>query len=545
MAAINQSSGQGALFELVARGNKDTYFLKDSKESSFPYDASYNSSAHHLAERRTFVPLNAVTWGNSFEVEIDPYGDVMTECEFEIELPSWLPQLPIQPNQIASCFPPKVANGLYSITSYNKSNPADPNNGISYGYVNYAGYFLFEKIQFYQDQFLIQEWSGDGLLAKQLAEGSYTSSFLEQQLGGLYNPINPITNVSADRGIQIRATPGNLKIKLPLPGCQCPEDGGFPFVALAWQKFRIKATLRKLQDLVVCSNPLLNKHLNPELFYPWNIGNFRYSFDDGTTYDFEPLALLDIPNPTILLSTVQHYVPPRVQEELRSSAIQIPFRQPYENNFTFGELDFIPLDKGGTAAVTRRLDGRHPTEKIYWFFRNQRALDRNQLDNFGNDYFTVNPPTATNPYTVFPPQPYPLYGEFYNNLIPPQPTPLYGEFYYNMKLIIAGRDRENLHEPFLWQDINQLVKDEKASGLGIGEMKWSTGANYGTIYPAPRQPEGTVNFTTADRPTLYLELANIRGNDINQKRNAEFRVFTESWNVYDVREGRGRLLFAN
>jgi hypothetical protein len=42
-----------------------------------------------------------------------------------------------------------------------------------------------------------------------------------------------------------------------------------------------------------------------------------------------------------------------------------------------------------------------------------------------------------------------------------------------------------------------------------------------------------------------LELANIRGNDINQKRNSEFRVFTESWNVYDVREGRGRLLFAN
>jgi hypothetical protein len=90
-----------------------------------------------------------------------------------------------------------------------------------------------------------------------------------------------------------------------------------------------------------------------------------------------------------------------------------------------------------------------------------------------------------------------------------------------------------------------LAKDEKASGKQIGEMKWSTGAQYGTIYPAPRQPEGTVNFTTADRPTLYLELANITPNLMLAQRKSEFRVFTEGWNVYEVKEGRGRLLFAN
>ena len=511
-ATINASSGQGALFELVARGNKDTYFLKDSKESTFPYDASYDSSAHHLAERRTFVPLNAVSWGNSFEVEIDPYGDVMTECAFEIDLPTWFPQLPLLPaTTTSSLYPPSVVNGLYPITSDN----ADPALRRSYGYVNYIGYFLFERIQFYQDQFLIQEWSGDGLLAKQVSEGSYTSSFLQQTLGGLNNPIN-----SPVRGIQLRATPGHLRVKLPLPGLQCPGDAGFPLVAMAWQKFRIKATLRNLEDLVVCSDITLNK-TNP-LFYPWNVPLFKYENSDGDLKTFEPLPLSKIGAPTILLSTIQQYVPPRVQEELRSAAIQLPFRRQFENDFTFGELDYIPLDKGGTAAVTRRLDGRHPTEKIFWFFRTQDNLDKNRLDDFNNDYFDTNPPTATQPYTL---------------------TPRAG--YYNIKLVIAGKDRENLHEPILWQDICQLVKDEKASGLQIGEMKWSTGANYGVIYPAPRQPEGTVNFTTADRPTLYIELANIRKNNILGQRRAEFRVFTEGWNVYDVREGRGRLLFSN
>lgn len=511
MAAINQSSGQGALFELVARGNKDTYFLKDSKESSYSYDASYESSAHHLAERKTMVPINGTTWGNTFEVEIDPYGDVMTECAFEIDLPTWIPDLPLLPDTSrSSLYKAKTVNGLYPITS--------SSTGYSYGYVNYVGYFLFEKIQFYQDQTLIQEWSGDGLLAKQLSEGSYNSSFLEQVVGGLNETINPTTDLATVRGLQLRATPGKLRIKLPLPGMQCPGDGGFPLVAMAWQKFRIKATLRKLEDLVVCSDPLIDKQ-NPA-FYPWNVAVFQYQDGNGNSNTFTPIKQLG--NPTILLSTIQHYVPPRVQEELRSTPIQIPFRRQFENDFTFGELDYIPLDKGGTAAVTRRLDGRHPTERIFWFFRTQNALDRNQLDNFYNNYFEFNPPTATQPYPIYP-----------------------GAFFYTMKLVIAGRDRENQHEPFLWETISQLVKDEKASGLGIGEMRWSTGDSYGTVYPAPRQPEGTVNFTTADRPTLYLELANILPNPWIAQRRSEFRVFTEGWDVYDVREGRGRLLFAN
>jgi hypothetical protein len=432
MATINQSSGQGALFELVARGIKDTYFVKDSKESSYPYDAGYKSSTHHLAERKTIVPINGVKFGNTFEVEIDAYGDVMTECAFEIDLPTWFPQLPLyslsqSTNGIQEFFNPQVINGQYPITATTTGN--------SYGYVNYIGYFLFEKIQFFQDQFLIQEWSGDGLLAKQVSEGSWNSSFLEQTVGGLAEtiesglPLPPNYSGAGVRGIQLRATPGHLRIKLPLPGMQCPGDAGFPLVAMAWQTFRIKATLRKLEDLVVCSDVTLSK---PNI-YPWNVSQFQYRFSDNSVYQFAPLGLAQIGQPTILVSTVQHYVPPAIQQELRSSVIEIPFRRQFENNFTFGELDYIPLDKGGTAAVTRFVDGRHPTERIFWFFRSQNALDKNQLDNFYNDFFdqpstaVLKLPNATQPYTM-----------------------PYGKFYYRMKLIIAGRDREDLKEPYLW-----------------------------------------------------------------------------------------------
>lgn len=498
MATISASSGQGALFELVARGVKDSYFVKDSKESQFSHDARYESSIPHLAERRTAVPLADAAFGKSFEVEIDSYGDILTECALEIQMPSWFPPLPVQPN--GQPYSPDRANGLYSITD---------TSGNSYGYVNYIAYFLFEKIQFYQDQFLIQEWSGDGLLAKQLTEGSWNSSLLALQKGG--EMIRTTT-----RAIQLRATPGSLRIVLPLPGTQCPGDVGFPLVAASWQTYRIKGTLRKLEDLVVCSDPTVFKPA------PWTVPSMSYSFPDGSTHTFSPLNRIQIEQPRILLSTIQHYVTPEIQQELRSKVIEIPFRRQYDNYFTFGELDFIPLDKGGVAAVTRPLDGRHPTERMVWFFRSQNALDQNRLDLFANDYFDSHVPSAAQPYT--------------------EP---YGEFYYDLKLNIAGKEREDLYEPMVWNQINSLCKEERGNGLHIGTMNWSTGEKYGTVYPASRQPEGTVNFTTADRPTLYIELANINSNIVLAQRKAEMRLFTEGWNVYVMKEGRGKVMFAS
>jgi hypothetical protein len=498
MATINQSSGQGALFELVARGIKDNYFVKDTKDSIFPYDARYGSSLHHLAERRTTVPLTRTNFGGTFEVEIDTFGDILTECALEIDLPTWLPPLPIELNGQPTN--PSVANGLYPITTADQA-------ATSYGYVNGVGYFLFESIQFFQDQFLIQEWSGDQLYIKQQTEGSWNSSYLAQNNAGI--SLDGMDN----RNIQLRATPNHLRIYLPLPGMQCPKDPGFPLIALPSQTFRIKGTLRKLENLVVCSDPTIYKPA------PWNVPQFSIAYPTSA-YTFAPKPLIDIGQPTILLSTVQHYINPEDQEEIRTKSIQIPFRKQFENRFTFGELDYIPLDKGGGAVATRYIDGRHPAERLLWFFRNQNAVDQNRLDYIQNDYFDRNPITATQPYTV-----------------------PYGGYAYGIKLNIAGKEREDLHNPSLWNQMVPFTKHEKYSY--VGSMMWSTGDNYGTVYPAPRVPEGTVNFTTADRPTMYIQLANITSNIILGQRKAEFRVYVESWNVYEIANGRGRILFAN
>jgi hypothetical protein len=485
---INQSSGQGAVFELVARGIKDTFFVKDDPQSIFPYDGRYESSNIHLAERKTTVPLNQTAFGNTFEVELDPYGDILTECALEVNLPTWIPPMPLTPG--AQPVSAERVNSLNWITDM---------EGHSYGYCNYIGYLMFERIQFYQDQVLIQEWSGDGLLASMLTEGSWNSSYLAQTVAGFTDPDSP-------RAVALRATPGHLRIKLPLPGMQTTGDGGFPLIGVQRQNYRFRIKLRALEDLIVTTRP---DTLKPA---PWKIAQFKYypeGYGIGAPITFSPISRIDIGQPTILLSTIQNYVAPTIQAALKKEHIQIPFRRMFENVFTFGEFDYKPLDNGGTAAVTRRLDGRHPTERLLFFFRTQNALDQNRLDDFVN------------------------------------PLGLDGEFYNQIKLVIAGRDREHLWESYVWDKVTPHSKDDRYTGLKIGAMKWSLGEQYGTVYPAKRQPEGTVNFTTADRPTFYIELQNVPVNQVLNQRAAQMKVFTEAWAIYEIRDGRGTLKFAN
>jgi hypothetical protein len=211
--------------------------------------------------------------------------------------------------------------------------------------------------------------------------------------------------------------------------------------------------------------------------------------------------------PVIHLSTIQHYLPEDARLLLQGAPIHIPYRRMYEHVFSIAESDYSPLDGGSTATFSRRLDGRHPTERVFWFFRNRGVtMVTNELDNFTNSLSAD------------------------------------GAFYQRMKLTIAGREREYLHEPFLWQDLNGLCKDECPSGSqGIGSMRWSLSHDY--RQGDWRQPEGTVNFSTADRPTLFAELTDVVPNTAGQ-RIAEWRVYTEGWCAYEVKEGRGRMMFA-
>ena len=497
--SIPTSSIQGSIFELVARGKKDTYFAVDRTTSTLPFNSKYESSAPYIQERRTTVPLNAPQFGNTFEIEIDKFGDVLTEATLLIDLPTWLPPLPVAANLVGptnKTNPPNTANSLYWIT--------DP-SGYSYGYSAYVGMYLFEKIQFYQDQFLLQEWSGDSLFLTSSTEGSWNSTFLAQQyLAG-------VDVGSPGRAIAYRATPDRLRLDLPLPGLQTPGDGGFPLCCLPSQAYRFRIKLRKLEDLIATdSGPIYPNN------FPWNVPYFQYMIP---TVDVSggsilakaiPLQQSAIGNPTILLETRQAYLPTEIRQGLQQNKQSIPFRRTFENVFSFGELDYKPLDiSGGLATVTRRLDARHPVERVLFAFRTANALDNNQYTNFID------------------------------------PSSIDTQFYQFAKLVIAGRDREYEFAPFVWQDLMNYSKDEIDTGYNISEMRWNLGDQMERVRPFSRVPEGTVNFTTADRPTLLFQLNDVPPQTVSGLRKTELRVVMEGWDVYEVNEGRGRLMFAN
>jgi hypothetical protein len=138
------------------------------------------------------------------------------------------------------------------------------------------------------------------------------------------------------------------------------------------------------------------------------------------------------------------------------------------------------------------------------FFRSQAAIRSNQLWNISND----------------------ISG---------------GEFYNNMKLVIAGKDRETLFSPLIWRSLVSLAKEERDSGLPFAIMNWTVGDVRSRRQPFARQPEGSVNFTTADRPTLYIELNDI----VVGSKNSVLHSIVETWACMVTENYRATLWFGN
>lgn len=450
-------TAEGALYESVARGNKDTYFFQEDPDKTLnPFENRYEKNPPLIHELRRIPPLNGAEFGRSCEFEFEIAGDIFLQPTVVIDLPTWLP-----PNEAA-------LNPTTLITDA---------AGKSYGYTNGIGYFLFSKIQLYQEKLLLEEYSGDVLFARRASRGSLSSAYLENLLTGWHD--GSATSIAAN------ATPPRLRLELPFIG----GAKGFPSIAMRKQTFKLRLELRNLEEIVESSDATSTQPARPWLLPTLTIG--------ATT--FKPLALTAMASPTLQLETRHIYTDGETQMALLSNTIELPFSRIYENTYSFGVTDYAPLLKGVPAVVTRRVDAQHPASRIFWFIRSQqdlRAGRRWKLTAAGDQ-----------------------------------------EYYTNESLIIAGRDRETLFTPFVWNTLTHHAKEDRDPGAGIGEMSWDLGDVKGR--QMPRQPEGSVNFTTADRPTLYTSLANAPGSI------TEMTAVVDTWALYMIENNRGFLKYGN
>ena len=459
------ATAEGSLYELIARGNKDVYLFSDDSKSVFLFDSSYEAQAPLLTERRVVPPVSTAEFGRSVEFVFDLVGDLMKEPSILIKLPTWLP----------------VTQAALNTKSIIKDT-----SGVTYGYTQGIAYFLFENIQFFQDNILLQEFSGDTLWALSKNSGSYSRGFLTMEETGDHD--------GSSFSIQKNATPPLLRLELPLIGCHQGEPG-FPQRGAMRHTYRLRCKLRKLEDLIEASD----QRQKPT---PWNtlmtVQSVREINDSPILQPFTTLRREQIAPIELQLETTQVYVDNEMQQALEKIPTKVRFRRLFENTFTQSSLEYTSVVAGGISQVKRRIDGRHPTSRLIWYFRSATDILANRLysvsTNSGKPYFNT------------------------------------------VTLVIAGGQREAPQTPQVWRDLTNYAKEESDSGIELNTMNWTLGVT------PPGRPEfdtttGAVNFSTADKPTFFIDLAS-PGTPQVGGATTQLNVIQEGWAQFQT-DGKG------
>ena len=443
------ATSEGSLYELMCRGKKDSYFYEDGPLSVNVFDTSYTQQEQVVREIRRIPPTTGTDFGKMIEFPIDIVGDVVDSMTLVINLPAW--------------FPPTVQR------TFNTTQISDL-AGATYGYVNGIAYFLFEKIYLYQDNTVLQEFSGDYLWATSQIKGTYADSLIVDEETGTHD--GSVASIGAN------AMPGTLRLRLPCIGCG-QRDKGFPLVATTSHMYKLRCKIRKVEDLVETSDMTQGKPV------PWD-AQMQVISATGTT-PFTSLARTSLAPLKVQLETQHIFLNNVSKEALRSTPTEIPFTAVYENVFT------QTANENASVGINRRIDACHPSDRLMWFFRTLDDIRANRLWKLTS--------------------------------------------FSNIGLVIAGRTREANWQPSIWRDVTNFAKEEIDSQMEIYTMNWGIGytspQKYQALCPpwAARQADGSINFTTADRPTLYMSL--------NGGPATELRAIVDSWGSF-LTDGKGR-----
>jgi len=453
-------SSEGSLYELVARGNKDVFFYGELSKSKFLFDNSYESQMPSITELRRVPPLSTADFGRSVEFSFDLVGDLMKNPTLLIQLPTWLPP---------------------SVAARADSSIITDLSGVTYGYTRGIAYFLFESIQFFQDNILLQEFSGDTLWVMSKISGTVGEQRIVNDLTGDHD--GSLLSISR------AAAPPTLRLELPIIGTES-TNVGFPQRAVTKHSYRLRCKLRKVEDLIESSD---GRH-KP---FPWGQTFQQQLSQTSQPAQFKALVKTAVLPINLQLETRQIYVERDMQQIMETTPIKIRFPRVFENVFSQGPQDYISVLAGGLSAVQRRIDGRHPAGRLIWYFRSISDILSNRLWKINTN--------ANKPY------------------------------YNTVSLLIAGRTRESDLAPFVWRDIVNYGKEGKDSGLEISTMNWTLGDIARLRFPSQEQDStGAVNFTTADRPTFYINLANPGLSAITN-----LYVIEEGWSQFET-DGHGR-----
>jgi hypothetical protein len=453
---------QGGLFELVARGKRDLFFTANPQVSMF--HSVYRRTTPFTQETYVAQPKNNPEWGRWVEFDIEPRGDLLRKFYIRLTLPTWLP------DPIAS------QNGRILVSDQ---------NGVAYGYCNNVGFHMLEKIQLFQDQVLVQELYGEYLDWRLRQMNSVNTTFVIAASVG--------TRGESTLDVGRAATPGTLRIPIPLLGWESVGDPGFPIVAHK-QRFRLRIQLRKLEDVVVASDG----RAFPQ---PWNMPlkvQFRKDGPVDTTYKTLPMSAL-ARGIGIALESEQVYVPRDVQEWLKIQRWDIPYRNVQRQEFTVEDNQW---NAAATASVTNftlpfRLDFVGPISRLLAGFQGEGSRQAGQRPSLLRDaarQFRLNIANI--------------------DRIQSFSAPVFRELNAYWKNIRAAQDLSDPQDP---QEVFTFAFGERDSP----------------------QPMGTLNFSRSVLPELWITLGTIPIDTRTRLRKSYLVVYAESWKLWTLQDGKG------
>ena len=395
------SSGGAGLLELVARGKKDTFFTGDPQMSFF--HSVYKRASPWLRETRFVSPRNDADFESYVDFVLEPVGDIIRDIHLIAELPTWLPS---------------------NIASLNGTSLIVDASGNSYGWTNHIGYFLIQKVQLYQNQFMIFEDFGEAMWLRAHSKSTADKMTVYNGLTGGHG--------GSVLEIQRNATPGQLEIRLGLP-----FDGvgnfGLPIGAINPFTLRVRIYINKLTTLIESSSGL-----------PVNV--FELPLTVQTSSAGQPVSFItkkrnDFGKPNLQLRVQYVYVDAICQKLLRDTEWSVPYVRCQTNSFT---LENFLWKGGGTPILRKALEIYGSIQRLRVLFQSDASYSAGQAWNYS--------------------------------------APSGEEWFSSLSFFIHGNDRLGVWEPVVFEkispychDVGQYVKNVYCLDSGAEDLNFPAG----------------------------------------------------------------------
>jgi hypothetical protein len=216
-----------------------------------------------------------------------------------------------------------------------------------------------------------------------------------------------------------------------------------------------------------------------------------------------------IGSPTLTLETTQIYVSRDAQDLLKRTQFDLPFTQVQQVKYTVEDSKWAPVNNlNTTVRIPVTLDFTGAVSRLIIGVQSEASLRSGQLYNL-----SPAPGLAT-------------------------------QFLQTLRLNTGLRDRLNELDSNIWRDVSNYWKNERAPGESPNSALNIYTLTFG-LEDDTNSPIGTFNMSRADTQVLYATLAPISADSRSKSRRAYIVIFAEAWNLYEIKEGKGKLKFAD